>query len=302
MIIIANNKLLGQKIAFTNNTDARIRLEKNPDIDAVLILGKYDLGFPDTNIKTTELNRVDGLTIDNVKYTKRVLQFNTNFTGKTELEISKQRQLLARILNSQQKTITLEFYRNNQEDSIIELFFLKNVVGKISYQSNEGQRLTSSQQSLLVFEAHSPLFEMTPKSQNFNNNLKGEGKKYPFVYPFTYDTTEGDIGQITNNGDVPIPFIAEFHGTLDRVELKSDTLNKSIKFKDTVTIPADKKLIVNTNTRTATIDGVNAFEDLTSDSRFYNLQVGLNKLVLTTGATAAINSVTIWWIEKFISI
>ena len=302
MIIIATNKLLNQKIAFTNNTDARIRLEKRTDINAVLILGKYDLGFPDVNTKTTELNRVDGLVIDNIKYTKRILQFNTNFTGKTELAISKQRQLLARIINSQQKLIELEFYRNNQEDSEQEKFYLRNVVGKISYQSSDGQRLTSSQQSLLVFEAHKPLFEKPVKKQTFHNSIAGNGKSYPFAYPFSYDSITGDVGEINNGGDVPIPFIAEFHGTLNAAELKSNTVEKTIKFKTGTQIPDTEKLIVNTDTRTATIDGVNAYDKLDPVTRYYNLETGKNELVFTAGNNNADNSVTLSWIERFISI
>ena len=302
MIIIATNKLLKQKIAFTNNTDARIRLEKRADINAVLILGKYDLGFPDVNTKTTELNRVDGLVVDNIKYTKRVLQFNTNFTGKTELAISKQRQLLARIINSQQKLITLEFYRNNQENADNEKFYLRNVVGKISYQSSDGQRLTSSQQSLLVFEAHQPLFEKPAKKQTFHNSIAGSGKTYPFTYPFSYDSVKGDKGEIQNKGDVPIPFIAEFHGTLNAAELKSETISKTIKFKAGTQIPDTEKLIVNTDTRTATVDGINAYDKLDPVTRYYNLQVGKNILIFTAGNNNTNNSVTLHWIERFISI
>ncbi len=310
MIIIAVNEMTNKKIAFTNNTTARNRLRLNRDIDEVLILGKYDLGFPDTNIKTTEQTSKDGLIIDNIKYTKRDLQFNTNFLSSSELHISQQRQRLAGIINSQQMTIRLEFYRNNDESSKDQLFYLRNVVGRISYESSDGQRLTSSQNCLLEFTAYKPLFEKPVKSQTFQNAIAGQGMEYPIHYPFTYSSTLGVLGEITNHGDVPTPFIADFSGTLNSASLQlinkiSSTnfeVEKEIKFKQGIIIPETDKLIVDTDTRTAEINGVNAFEKLDPDTRFFNLKSGQNELRFLSGQSTADNKVKIEWIEKYLSI
>lgn len=306
MVIIAVNNSNGKKIAFTNNSDARDRLKQRNDIEAVLILGKYDLGFPDTSVKTTELNQKDGLVVDNVKYTKRLLEFNTNFPSNSEIEISRTRQKLAGVINSQQTLITLEFYRNNNFESDSELFYLREVVGRISYESRDGQRLTSSQNCVLQFTAYSPLFETPEKTQVFNNSIAGQGKIYPFVYPFTYDSVEGTLGEINNKGDVPTPFIAIFSGVLNASSLQKldeqSNVIKEIKLKAGVTIPDTEVFAVNTKTRTATLDGVNAFEKLDPITRFYNLDAGRNTLKFLAGNNNANNRVELTWIEKYISI
>lgn len=302
MVIIARNKSIGGAIAFTNNSLAMKNMIASKKFDAVLLLGTWDAGFPDTSVKTTEMNGKNGLVIDSIKYTKRFLQFNTNFVDRDELSISKTRQKLARVINSQQEYLVLEFYRNNQWVSDGELFYLKNVVGKISYESSNGQRLTNSQQCLLEFTSYSAFFERPEKKRSFYNSIIGQAKTYPFHYPFTYDSAEGDLGQINNLGDVPCPFYARFSGSLHGASLMQMDLNKQIKLKDDVEVSDTQVFLIDTDTRTASIDGVNAFDKLTLDSVFFNLTTGNNTFKFLAGNNIQTNSVEISWTERYISI
>lgn len=300
MIIIIESQD-NKKIALTNNSTQFEVLKANEGQDGLvkaLLLGKYDLGTPDEDIASIKSNFEDGIEVQKILYKKRVMSIISNFEGGNEVELSEIRQSIASVISSKKGRLEVKFYRSNNFSDSENIFTLKEVWAKINFPANN--RTTETQFLEITLTATNPYFHAEPKEIEFNNNLLGDGLQFSIEFSIEFEEITNQ-NEIINNGDTDIDVELIFSGVLNNMIITNNS--QEGRFLQLVTnVSSIQELIVNGKNRIVTIDGVNAFDFLTEDSKFFELVTGINEIIFNAGNIDPNSKVKLRFQEKFLSI
>lgn len=225
-------------------------------------------------ITTTGYNQI-GSTFVNNKLGVRLINISFYVHGATMADFYEKRRNLARVFNPTLGEGVLT-YTNN--------YISKSISVSVSASPYPVEKYSSLQVFTVELIAHNPLWYDTNLTALKLGDFLG-GLTFPLE--FTGDgvtfAQKGIVATINITGDVPSPITVEFRDNSLNPQLTNQTTGEFIKVN--TEIADGEKLVINTAFGNKTVihtdaGGIesSAYQLITNDSKFFSLQMGVNKL------------------------
>ena len=126
------------------------------------------------------------------------------------------------------------------------------------------------------------------------------GFEIPFTIPLTINGGEG-YTSVVNSGTEAVYPIIELTGPLHNPSVVNQTGNQIIEL-DNLTMSATDKVVIDTQTRTVTLNGADVYDLLSEDSSFMTILPGENIMALNSDTTSDTGTAKIKFKQGFITI
>lgn len=126
------------------------------------------------------------------------------------------------------------------------------------------------------------------------------GFEIPFTIPLTINGGEG-YTSVVNSGTEAVYPVIELTGPLHNPSVVNQTGNQIIEL-DNLTMSASDKLVIDTQTRTVTLNGADVYDLLSEDSSFMTILPGENIMALNSDTTSDAGTAKIKFKQGFITI
>lgn len=126
------------------------------------------------------------------------------------------------------------------------------------------------------------------------------GFEIPFTIPLTINGGEG-YTSVVNSGTEAVYPVIELTGPLHNPSVVNQTGNQIIEL-DNLTMSASDKVVIDTQTRTVTLNGADVYDLLSEDSSFMTILPGENIMALNSDTTSDAGTVKIKFKQGFITI
>lgn len=126
------------------------------------------------------------------------------------------------------------------------------------------------------------------------------GFEIPFTIPLTINGGEG-YTSVVNSGTEAVYPVIELTGPLHNPSVVNQTGNQIIEL-DNLTMSASDKVVINTQTRTVTLNGADVYDLLSEDSSFMTILPGENIMALNSDTTSDAGTAKIKFKQGFITI
>lgn len=126
------------------------------------------------------------------------------------------------------------------------------------------------------------------------------GFEIPFTIPLTINGGEG-YTSVVNSGTEAVYPVIELTGPLHNPSVVNQTGNQIIEL-DNLTMSASDKVVIDTQTRTVTLNGVDVYDLLSEDSSFMTILPGENIMALNSDTTSDAGTAKIKFKQGFITI
>lgn len=176
-------------------------------------------------------------------------------------------------------------------------YISRSIYATVSVPPTIENKMGNLQQCAVELTAYNPFWFDVAENALRMADFQG-GLKFPLKSAYYTFAHKGDIGNITNSGDVEMPLRIEFRGEATNPEITLTNTNERIKVN--TTIEEDEKLIINTEYGNKSVikvaaDGTqtSAYNLITTDSSFFSLPIGNNKL--TFNSDSGVPEVFLYW-------
>lgn len=126
------------------------------------------------------------------------------------------------------------------------------------------------------------------------------GFEIPFTIPLTINGGEG-YTSVVNSGTEAVYPVIELTGPLHNPSVVNQTGNQIIEL-DNLTMSASDKVVIDTQTRTITLNGADVYDLLSEDSSFMTILPGENIMALNSDTTSDAGTAKIKFKQGFITI
>lgn len=126
------------------------------------------------------------------------------------------------------------------------------------------------------------------------------GFEIPFTIPLTINGGEG-YTSVVNSGTEAVYPVIELTGPLHNPSVVNQTGNQIIEL-DNLTMSASDKVVIDTQTRTVTLNGADVYDLLSEDSSFMTILPGENIMALNSDTTSDAGTAKIKFKQGFITI
>lgn len=126
------------------------------------------------------------------------------------------------------------------------------------------------------------------------------GFEIPFTIPLTINGGEG-YTSVVNSGTEAVYPVIELTGPLHNPSVVNQTGNQIIELDD-LTMSASDKVVIDTQTRTVTLNGADVYDLLSEDSSFMTILPGENIMALNSDTTSDAGTAKIKFKQGFITI
>lgn len=126
------------------------------------------------------------------------------------------------------------------------------------------------------------------------------GFEIPFTIPLTINGGEG-YTSVVNSGTEAVHPVIELTGPLHNPSVVNQTGNQIIEL-DNLTMSASDKVVIDTQTRTVTLNGADVYDLLSEDSSFMTILPGENIMALNSDTTSDAGTAKIKFKQGFITI
>lgn len=126
------------------------------------------------------------------------------------------------------------------------------------------------------------------------------GFEIPFTIPLTINGGEG-YTSVVNSGTEAVYPVIELTGPLHNPSVVNQTSNQIIEL-DNLTMSASDKVVIDTQTRTVTLNGADVYDLLSEDSSFMTILPGENIMALNSDTTSDAGTAKIKFKQGFITI
>lgn len=126
------------------------------------------------------------------------------------------------------------------------------------------------------------------------------GFEIPFTIPLTINGGEG-YTSVVNSGTESVYPVIELTGPLHNPSVVNQTGNQIIEL-DNLTMSASDKVVIDTQTRIVTLNGVDVYDLLSEDSSFMTILPGENIMALNSDTTSDAGTAKIKFKQGFITI
>ena len=285
-----------EKFTFINAKGQSVVIGNTEDLQ---LTGATGLTATEIVPYTIQGYRQNGYTLTNVQLGARIISLDFALFGVTDADFYKKRLQLIGIFNPLLGEGTL-VYENDVVTRAITVQVTQNMDVKTNHASN-------LKEYTIEFTAYNPLWRDARESALSLEDAVG-GLTFPFKFndSIAFTTTNDTSAIITVTGDVPSPLRVEFIGGAyqPRIELSNtrEFIDVNIRIakgeKLVITTDYGNKL-VNKYNLDGTISSANTL--ITTDSTFFSLPVGENRVAFSSTAGDGVK-VYIYWYNWYLGV
>lgn len=277
-----------EKLVFTNSANESITLDYSGDF----ILDSWaGMGAAEVIPITTKGYRQNGYGYNGLTLGMRIIPINIRYAG----DYYRKKRIIDKIFNPLLGEGVLTYTNDFISKSITVITTMPPTP-----VDRDGFHVTS-----LELTAYDPLFYDTAENACKMADYQG-GLTFPFKFdPSIRFAQKGDVARIMNDGDVATSIKAEFRGPATKPKLFLGNTGELIEVN--TTIAEGERLWINTAYGNKTVihekaDGSteSAYNLITTDSKFFQLQIGENNL--SFAADSGEPEVYLYWRNRYVGL